>query len=112
MNAKDLVKIFASGYKARFSKEYPVAWTKHPAMMKRLLGFYDAGTIMGMITLYFERNDSFTQQAGHSLEVFVSQVPKLIAAIDRIKAGKPSTSPDYERLENARKASSSNEGFE
>ena len=105
MNARDLIIHYSTEYEKKYNEKYPITWSKHPAMLKRLFEFYSPEDVKKLITFYFtEWKDKFTESTGHKLEVFVTQLPALVAALKRADGSRPSDSPDFDRLAAARKS--------
>jgi hypothetical protein len=100
---KDLLLLYASEYKQRFGRQYPIVWGKDSKQAKRLLDLYSAEDLRRMIPLYVHSfQDAWHVRAGKSFGTFVLALPALVALLASEEQSKPVASSDAEKLKKAR----------
>jgi hypothetical protein len=100
---KDLLLLYASEYKQRFGRQYPIVWGKDSKQAKRLLDLYSEQDLRRMIPQYVHSyRDQFHERAGKPFGLFIAAVPALVASLASEEQGKPMASSDAERLRKAR----------
>lgn len=108
MKPKDLVLLFARTWQARYGRQYPISWGKAVGQAARLLKLYPGDELAAYVKFFFtEHADAFARQGGHSLDIFVATLPKVIAAFSAEQAKREQAAgagADFERLEAARKS--------
>jgi hypothetical protein len=110
---KDLLLLYASEYKQRFGRQYPVVWGKDSKQAKRLLDLYSVEDLRRMVELYVHSySDPFHERAGKPFALFIAAIPALIAALDNADRNLPKASSDAEKLKQARIAYANGEDTE
>lgn len=104
MSTKELLLKFSELYKTKYGFSYPIAWGRDMAMLKRLVGIYGIEQLPVFFDYYLNKiNDPFLAQAGHTLPLLRTGIPKILAAIAADEKGKAEPASDFDRLEEARK---------
>jgi hypothetical protein len=80
MKAKDLVLGFASLWREKYGKNYPVSFAKDCSQAKRLLNLYgdEAATYVRHYLSGFD--SAFARRAGHSFGAFVVEIAAVVAS--------------------------------
>ena len=104
MNARDLVLFFCDLWKEKYGRSYPVNFARDGHIFKALLEDYSAIELQAHIRFYLtEFDDSFVRQNGHTVPLFRTALPKLMAhEISKAKTQVDQGSDDFKRLETAR----------
>lgn len=83
-----IVKAFCDAYERHVGTKYPFNGGKDGKLLKDLLAIYPPDQLETFIAAFFEMDDEFFADAGHSLGVFRSCLPKVIAYVN--KGSRPS----------------------
>jgi hypothetical protein len=74
----ELVRFWCDTYQARMGTRYPFQGGKDGATIKWLREMYSDDEIRGFMRGFFEIEDAFIEDAGHSMGVFRATLPKVI----------------------------------
>lgn len=75
---RDLLAEFDRLYQQHSGSRYPFNGGRDSKMMKDLLVMYSEPEIRSFMAAFFEMDDPFIEQSGHSLGVFRGCLPKII----------------------------------
>ncbi len=75
---KALLTLFDAAHVARFGIKAAITGAKDAALMARIYHARGQAETEALIRLFFESRDAFVMQAGFSVGVFSSQLPKLV----------------------------------
>lgn len=104
MNARNLTIKFCREWQKKYGYPYKVSWGKDGKIFKRLLDIYPATQIESLILLYLRGDsDPFVCTVGHTVGVFETRIPALLADLARREKSRPDVASDFERLEEARR---------
>ena len=95
---KELLNYFRTKYKDLYEDNYPVVWGRDMAIMKGLLGLYDADKLKQYIDTYFSMENDFINKAGHKLQLIKSQLPTIQAQIKKEAKEVSVKTSDAERI--------------
>jgi hypothetical protein len=80
---RELLTFWDSRYQEAHHHRYPFSGGKDSKMMKDLREFYSDEQIRSFMAAFFEMEDPFIEQSGHSLGVFRGCLPKVIQHLQR-----------------------------
>ena len=80
MKAKDLVLGFASLWREKYGKSYPVSFAKDCAQAKRLLNLYGDEAAEYVRHYLSGFHSDFARRAGHSFGAFVVEIAAVVAS--------------------------------
>jgi hypothetical protein len=80
---RELLTFWDTRYQEAHHHRYPFSGGKDSKMMKDLREFYSDEQIRSFMAAFFEMDDPFIEQSGHSLGVFRGCLPKVIQFIQR-----------------------------
>jgi len=78
---KEVMNYFREMYAHSYDADYPVAWGRDMAILKRLLKTYTPEQLMNYIQGYFRLNDNYVQEAGHPLPLLPIKIPAIQAML-------------------------------
>lgn len=103
---KDIVLLHAKLWRERYGKDHFVSWAKDISQTKRLLKVYAPDELASYLRHYCtDYRSSFADRAGHSFNVFIYELPGIIASYtaNEAKRGRANQREgDSERLASAR----------
>jgi len=79
MTTKEILNYFREEYHQAYDVAYPVMWGKDMAIMKRLVKIYSDEILKNYISEYFKLDDKFVQDAGHTINLLSTSIPKIQA---------------------------------
>ena len=74
---RELMQYFDGLYQREYRRKYPFIGGKAAKRIKELREVYSDDEIRGFMIAYFEMDDPFIQQTGHSFEAFGGCLPKI-----------------------------------
>ena len=74
-------------YKEEFDEEYDVVWGRDGSIAKRLLGVFGYNKLIKLAGKFFEGNDKWIKEAGHTMGTFSSRVNVLNQVDKKSKEG-------------------------
>lgn len=80
---KGVLTFFDTEYQRVVGTRYPINRGKDTKLVKDLLAIYSEPQLRTFIAAFFEMDDEFIAEAGHSLGVFRACLPKVIAYLKR-----------------------------
>lgn len=81
---RELLGHFDAEHRARLGVPAYIVGAKHAMIMKRIFDIYGTERLKELISVFFQGN-SFADDAGYSVEVFASQVPRTLMQIERAR---------------------------
>lgn len=100
-DARSLVAYFCQCYKNKFRADYIPEWGKDAKLLKGLAEITGRYELIKLIDLYFEVDDNFIANSGHTIGIFKTQINKLLQ-IKRgniVPAKKAKTNADLRKIE-------------
>lgn len=95
-----LVKRHAEIFERRTGQPYPIHWAKECQILRRLLGTFTVEQVEAFQDAFFAQgDDSWAHQAGMTVGVFSTQVPKLAMAAAEGPNGSSSAIPQPEEMD-------------
>lgn len=93
-SSKKLLGEFCRLYQKYTGYPYPVRPIVHSSILKSLMKEYDLRVVRLFFKFHLESNEPFVKNAGHSLEILKSQIPRYITMLSKTNG----SSDDFERI--------------
>jgi hypothetical protein len=106
---KPVIDYFFNKYKERMGGPYPVQGSKDGSLIRKIPKEYDTEAICKMIDLFFDDKDPFIWEAGPSIGLFYSRLPRLVPKLRRKEVTPCQTGQEIARLKSQLKQNSNEE---
>jgi len=75
---KELILLFCRGFEIITGEKYCPVWGKHGVIFKNLLQVYSIDKLKELMAMFFKTDSKFVKEAGYTIEIFKSQIPRLL----------------------------------